>query len=346
MSDSTEPKAYRAVALQVTCHAVNRFTDPVEARASIAKTIVRLQQQIGASLAWLGSDTRLVVLPEYFLTGFPMREEIDEWAAKAALEIDGPEYEALGKIAQKQRLYLAGNAYELDPSFPDLYFQVSFVLGPSGEVVLRYRRLNSMYSPTPHDVWDRYLDVYGLEGVFPVAKTEIGNLAAVASEEILYPEVARCVAMRGAEVLLHSSCEISSPRPTPKGVAKEARAIENLAYVVSTNTAGMEGIPVPGGSSDGGSKIIDYRGVVLAEAGPGESIVASAEIDLAALRRYRRRPGMENLLSRQRFEAYAASYAQRSFYPANTLSGTRPSREHFRRTQQETIERLAKAGVI
>jgi predicted amidohydrolase len=346
MSDSTETEAYRAVALQVTCHAVNRFTDPAEARASIGKTIGRLGQQISASLAWLGSDTRLVVLPEYFLTGFPMGEDVGEWAAKAALEIDGCEYEALGEIAQRHHLYLAANAYELDPSFPELYFQVSFVLGPSGEVILRYRRLNSMYSATPHDVWDRYLDLYGLEGVFPVAKTEIGNLAAVASEEILYPEVARCMAMRGAEVLLHSSCEISSPRPTPKGIAKEARAVENLAYLVSANTAGMEGIPVPGGSSDGGSKIIDFRGVVLAEAGPGESIVASAEIDVAALRRYRRRPGMENLLSRQRFEAYAASYRENSFYPANTLSRTKPSREHFRRTQRETIERLAKAGVI
>ena len=36
--------------------------------------------------------------------------------------------------------------------------------------------------------------------MFPVAKTAIGNLAAIASEKILYPEVARCLAMRGAEI--------------------------------------------------------------------------------------------------------------------------------------------------
>ncbi len=310
------------------------------------ESIARLDRQIGGALGWIGSDTKLVVVPEYFLTGFPMGETAQQWADKACLEIDGPEYEALGRIAQQNAIYLAGNAYELDPSFPGLYFQVSFILGPSGDVVLRYRRLNSMFSPTPHDVWDRYLDIYGLDGVFPVAKTEIGNLAAVASEEILYPEVARCMALRGAEVLVHSTCEVSSPRPTPKGIAKLARAIENMAYVVSANTAGMKGIPIPGESSDGGSQIVDYRGLVLAEAGSGESVVAYAEIDLAALRRYRRRPGMDNMLSRQRLDLYAESYALAGFYPPNTLSEKPPQREHFSRTQRDTIERLAKKGII
>jgi predicted amidohydrolase len=213
-------------------------------------------------------------------------------------------------------------------------------------VVLKYRRLNSMYSPTPHDVWDAYLDRYGLDGVFPVAATEIGRLAAVASEEILYPEVSRCLAMRGAEVLVHSTCEVGSPRATPKGIARRARAIENLAFVVSANTAGMDGLDLPSASADGGSCVIDFKGRVLAEAGSGETCVAYADIDLAALRRFRRRPGMENLLSRQRFEAYAASYAGHSHYPANTLADGFEGRAHFSRTQAEVIERLARNGII
>ena len=57
-----------------------------------------------------------------------------------------------------------------------------------------------MYAPTPHDVFSRYLDIYGLEGVFPVARTEIGNLAAIASEEILYPEIARSLGVTRSAV--------------------------------------------------------------------------------------------------------------------------------------------------
>ncbi len=338
--------SFRALALQVTCHAVNRLPDREQVRAQMRQTLDRLALQIPASIAWLGRDTRLVMLPEYFLTGFPMRETIEGWAEKACLEPGGQEYETLGRIAQDHKIFLAGNAYELDTHFPGFYFQTSFVLDPSGDVVLRYRRLNSMYSPTPHDVWDRYLDIYGLEGIFPVARTEIGDLGAIASEEILYPELTRCLVMRGAEIILHSSSEVFSPRPTPKGIAKMARAVENMVYVVSANTAGIAGIPIPEGSADGGSMIIDYKGRILAESGPGESIVAYADIHLSALRQYRQRPGLENVLSRQRFELYAESYRKFSFYPANTLLDKAPDRQHFIETQRETIERLDREGII
>lgn len=339
-------QSYRAIALQLTSHAVNDCADRAAARERMRTAIERLEARLGGAIAWVGSDTRLVVTPEYFLTGYPARESIAEWRDKACLEVDGPEYEALGGIASRHGVWLAGNAYELDASFPELFFQTSYVISPAGDVALRYRRLNSLFSPTPHDVWERYLDLYGLDGVFPVARTEIGALAAVASEEVLFPEVSRAMAMRGAEVIVHSSCEIASPRATPKGIAKRARALENLVYVVSANTAGMEGIPIPAGSADGGSMVIDYQGRVLAEAGPGESVVASAEIDLAALRRFRRRPGMDNLLSRQRFELYAASYAGASWYPPDTLADRAPERSHFERTQRLTIERLAELGLI
>jgi predicted amidohydrolase len=339
-------ESFRALALQVTCQAVNQACDHAEAAALMQKAIARLAQQIAASIAFIGADCRLIVLPEYFLTGFPLRESLAEWAEKACVEMAGVEYEALGRIAQTHQIFLAGNAYELDPNFPGLYFQTCFVIAPNGSVVLRYRRLNSMFAPTPHDVWDKYLDCYGLEGVFPVAKTEIGHLAAIASEEILYPEIARCLAMRGAEIFLHSTSEVYGKTQSPKDAAKITRAVENMAYVVSANTAGIANTPIPAASADGGSKIIDYRGIVLAETATGESMAAFAEIDLAALRRERRRPGLNNLLSRQRFELYAESYSQSHFYPANTMLNQAVDRKHFLQTQQAAIQHLEDLGII
>lgn len=298
-----------------------------------------------ASIAFIGRDCRLIVLPEYFLTGFPMGDPIEAWADKAALEMDGPEYEQLGGIARENGIFLAGNAYEIDPNFKGFYFQSSFVVGPAGDVVLRYRRLNSLFAPTPHDLWDLYLEKYGLDGVFPVAPTEIGNLAAIASDEILFPEVARCLAMRGAEVFVHPTGEAAGPRSV-KDAAKIMRAVENSVYVISSNSGGIEGIDIPRSSTDGGSKIVDYRGLVLVEAGSGESMAAFSEIDLDALRRFRRRPGMSNLLARQRLEAYAESYRTASFYPPNTMLGGVPERSHFLETQRKVIERLSELGLI
>lgn len=343
---TTAVSEYMTLALQTACHAINAAGNAKESREMMKKNISRIGGQIAASKAFIGQDCRLVVLPEYFLTGFPMGDPIEVWKEKACLEIDGPEYEQLAKISQSNDIFLAGNAYESDPHFPDLYFQTCFVLDPAGNIVLRYRRLNSMFAPTPHDVLEAYLEKYGPEEIFPVARTAIGNLAAIASEEILYPEIARCLAMRGAEVFLHSTSQTNEVVRAPKDVVSVARAIENMAYVVSANSAGIHGTPLPAASADGGSKIINYKGLILAKSGPGESMTANGEIDLAALRRYRRRPGMENLLSRQRFELYADSYSHFQFYPANTMLNRKPERQLFVQTQLDTIERLSKMGVI
>lgn len=345
---------YAAVAMQLTAQSVEGCVDRADARAQMLRMIGEVGIKIWASSIFIaqygGAPVRLVVLPEYLLTSYPGRISIPDFAHKAALDVGGPEYEALGKIASEQNIFLAGNAYEADAHFPGLYFQTSFVIAPSGDVVLRYRRLTSMFAATPHDVWDKYLDIYGIDGVFAVAKTEIGNLAAMASEEILYPEIARALALRGAEVFVHSSSEIGSPLATPKMVAKQARAFENMAYVISANTAGISNTALPFASADGNSLLVDWTGAILAQSNPGETFTAFADIDLDALRAARRKPGMTNTLSRQRNALFASTYATDSHQQANSLIENGivkiPDRDHFKRVSEETIARLAKDGLI
>jgi predicted amidohydrolase len=350
----TAIKPYAALALQIAARSVERLPDRATASAQMLTMIEEIGVKLRASSVFIqqyvGSPVRLAVLPEYFLTSYPGRISVPDFADKAALDMDGPEYAALGAVAAAQNLFLAGNAYDRDTHFPGLYFQTSFVVAPSGEVVLRYRRLNSMFAPTPHDVWSKYLDIYGLDGVFPVARTEIGNLAAIASEEILYPEIARAHALRGAEIFVHSSSEVGSPLATPKQIAKRARAFENIAYVVSANTAGIEGTAMPIASADGNSIVIDYKGNPLAESSPGETFTAFADLDLNALRAQRRKPGMTNFLARQRLELFAPVYGGKVPQPANSLIADGvvniPDRDHFLTGQEQVIERLSKEGLI
>ncbi len=343
--------SYYAVALQTAVDAINGCADRVESQKVIDATIDRLATEIPASKRFIGPDTRLIVLPEYFLTAYPLGDTIEGWAAKACIHKDGKEYEALGKIAQDNDVYIAGNAYELDDHFNGLYFQTCFIIAPNGNVILRYRRLNSMFAPTPHDVWDKYLDIYGMDGVFPVAKTDIGNLAAIASEEILYPEIARCLAMRGAEVFLHSTGEMGNLSETPKQIARKARALENMAYVISANSGSIRGHELPKSSTDGRSAVINYKGQVMAEAGWGETMTASDCIDLNAQRKYRARPGMSNYLARQRFEMFAETYGAEGSQRANSLldeSGNHkiPDRSHFLSAQADAIANLAKKKIL
>ncbi len=295
---------YGALALQMRCHAVNDCRAAAAARARMRTTIERCDGLIRGSLQFIntysGDDVRLVVLPEYFLSGYPRGEDAAQWRARACLRPGGPEYELLGAVAEGNGVYLSGNAYETDDNFPELYFQCSFIINPAGKLVLRYRRQISMFAPTPRDVLERYLEIHGDDALYPVADTGIGRLACVASEEILFPEISAELAARGAEVICHSSSEQGSPQLTPKNIAKRARAFENQVYVVSANSAGIAGPGFPEDSTNGHSQVVDFRGKVLAEAALGESMCGYAELDLAALRRERGKTAMLNLPARRR----------------------------------------------
>jgi len=343
--------AYAALALQVAVHAINRCTDVAACRAHIDAGLARISAQVAGSRQFIGPHLKLAVLPEYFLTGYPLGESVAAWRERACVSADGAEYDRLGRIAQDNGLFLAGNLYETDPHFPELYFQCSFIIADNGDRVLRYRRLVSMFAPTPHDVLDRYLDVYGPDSRFPVADTPLGRLAAVASEEILFPEIARALAFRGAEVLCHSSSEVAAATPTAKHIAKCARALENHVYVISANSSGVLGIDLPNQSVDGGSVIVDFEGRVRVAAAVGESMAAHGDIDIMSLRAWRRRPGMFNLLPRQRLGLFADVYRDDAAWPANTLLDTdgnavAPERSHFIKTQEAVIRALAERGIL
>jgi len=78
--------------------------------------------------------------------------------------------------------------------------------------------------------------------------------------------------------------------------------------------------------------------------------VANCQIDIVALRRQRRTPGMSNLLSRQRLELFAATYAG-SVHPPNTMLDAKgqpfvPERAQLAATQRRVIDSLTERGVF
>ena len=336
---------YAALALQIQCNGVNKM-DQSKARESMLACISKIKKQIWASKLFIGQDVKLVVLPEYFLTGYPMGNPVSQWQEIACIQENDEYYQALSEAALSNKVFLSGNSYELDPNFPNIYFQTSFIINDKGEVILRYRRLNSMYTATPHDVLDKYIEIYGDEALFPVVETDIGKLACIASEEILFPEVARCLAMRGAEIFCHSSSEVANYNLTAKDIGKRARAQENMAYVISSNSAGISNTDLPINSTDGNSQIIDFYGHQLINTGSGESMSAFHMLDLDSLRKYRNRAEMPNVLARQRFELYANSYAKHSHYAKNTLAENTIERGHFRKQIQLSIDRLKDKNIL
>ena len=117
---------------------------------------------------------------------------------------------------------------------------------------------------------------------------------------------------RGAEVILHSSSEVGSPRPTPKNIAKCARAYENMCYVISSNTSAIHNSPVPQNSTQGHSQIVDFKGQVMTEAYAGESMVGHA-LSISNAFGKRAETCHDQSAGRQRLSLFRSTYEQPHF---------------------------------
>jgi predicted amidohydrolase len=287
----------------------------------------------------------LVVIPEFALQGPPHGETPEEWIDKACEPIPGIITHRLQELARRKSIFIAGNQFDTDARWPSRFFNTCFLIDRAGDVILKFRRINTAMWTSPHDFMDAYLAEVGLEGAFPVAETELGRIAVLACGEIAVPEVARVFMMRGAEILLHPTNDEGN---AGLEAAKVARAAENMCFVVSANVAGGIGFSRDGSVQGGRSHIIDYLGRSLAfEGSASETTEVSTEIDLQGLREARSDAGMGNNLARARWDMYRPFYASAVGYPPNQflampmkdVSATVP-------IVHSSIDALARVGVI
>jgi len=308
--------------------------------ANVARAMALIEQAADGS-----QPARLYVLPEFAFSGPPQGGSVQAWIDKACYCLPGPVTAPLQALAARRQIYIGGNMFETGPDWAGRYFNSCFLIGPNGDVILRFRRINTATFPSPHDFLDEYLARYGFEGTFPVVDTPLGRLAMIACGEIAVPEVARVLMMRGAEVILHPTNEAYSPA---QEAAKVARAGENMAYVVSANVAGGIGFSPDGSIRGGRSRILDFRGETLAcQPDAEESVAVSAVIDVQALRDARCDLGMANTLIRTRWEMYREFYQRMAAYPANHFLQTPMSDPALARPAAEMgLANLISSGVI
>ena len=187
--------------------------------------------------------------------------------------------------------------------------------------------------------------------LFYLLSSSLLSKAAAAPILNLPPLLCRSLALRGAEVILHPTSEVCSNDLTPKDIAKRARAVENMVFVVSANTGGMIDVSFPGDTCNGMSKIVDDRGSVVVRAAMGETMVANAEIDIRALRVRRKHPGMGNCLSRIPKVLITEGLALRAPVEKNWLvddqgNVRKPERSEFGQRQKAVIKGMIEDGVF
>ncbi len=257
---------------------------------------------------------RLVVFPE-FAHAAPVFPTAAELYDKLAIEIPNEHTERYVAKAREHGVYIqTGTFLERDDRYGEVVFNTTCLIGPEG-ILTKYRKVNTWIP------WETHASPHDLPGyeeeMFPVAKTEIGNLGVAICYDWLFPEPLRQLAANGAEILIRVSAYMDPWGATPPmdwwTLVNRCRAMENVAYVVASNqAASLEHYPPF--SWPGSSMVVDYDGRLLAQAdtGPGEKIVV-ATIDVDALRHERSvRRGHQNLAH---LRAGAYPMYRQSFYP-------------------------------
>ena len=264
------------------------------------------------------------------------------------ITVPGDETEAMAKLCKQHGMYLAIGAFEFDPKFPGRYFNSAILVGPDGDILLKSRghtdsMQSSLTNTAPADIYNDFVAQEGEAALFPVVETEYGRIACLVGSDIMVPEIARCFSFAGAEVMLH----LTADSDETWNMAKQLRAYENNAYLVSANCAGFYGSPFPNHLYQAGSHIFDYRGQSLRSSGGiGETIVA-APLDMEALRRHRGRVGGFNNLAELRTDLYAPHYVEAKHLPLDLFGDTLiEHRMDGPRKTQETVKRLQERGVF
>ena len=215
------------------------------------------------------------------------REEV----LRVAIEVPGPETEALGKKAKEYGCYITFGTYAKDPDWPGHLLLNGILIGPDGNVVANHWKTNNVrgfipgwdiFTTSIYDVLDRYREMYGEDAVLPLARTDVGNISC--SITPFQPDVIRALAMKGLEVRLSSSSGGYSVAEA-EVIARHNR----LWSVVCNQSISPEQPGFPEASGSGDTAIFAPNGIAARAKTAHEEFV-TASIPIAQFRQSRTIP--------------------------------------------------------
>lgn len=204
------------------------------------QNVEKAMQRIGEA-AKLGAN--VVCLQEVFNTQYPCQSE-DHAYFDLAEPLDGPTSKQLQKAAEQYNVVVTCSIFERRAQ--GLYHNTALTYDAGGELVGVYRK---MHIPDDPFYYEKFYFTPGDLG-FTIAKTRFGCLGVGICWDQWYPETARLMALRGAEILLFPTAigwlvaekdEYGTVQHDSWETAMRAHAIANGCFVGAANRVGLEG---------------------------------------------------------------------------------------------------------
>jgi predicted amidohydrolase len=197
----------------------------------------------------------LIVLPEMFATGFSM-------ALAKTLEPKGGETEQfIRELARQHQSCVIGGLVDDDANGKGR--NISLAIGPDGSELARYAKMQPFTlgdEQGVHQAGERVL-TFAFGGF---------TIAPLICYDLRFPELARDAVRQGADLFVYiASWPIK--RAQHWVTLLQARAIENLAWVVGVNRCGRD----PEFTYPGRSVIVDPQGCIVADAADREGVLVT-----------------------------------------------------------------------
>ena len=228
----------------------------------------------------------LVVLQELH-NGLYFCQTEDTSMFDLAETIPGPSTETFGALAKELGIVLVLSLFE--KRAPGLYHNTAVVLEKDGTIAGKYRK---MHIPDDPAYYEKFYFTPGDIGFEPI-QTSLGKLGVLVCWDQWYPEAARLMALKGAELLIYPTAIgwESSDADDEKArqlnawiISQRAHAVANGLPVISVNRVGHE--PDPSMQTNGiqfwgNSFVAGPQGEFLAQAGNDrpENIVVEIDVE-------------------------------------------------------------------
>ena len=211
-----------------------------------------------------GSD--MIMFPEMFTTGYEL-SIVGPRITELAEPVNGPTITALREAAKQAGVYVVAPIALYNDDLPGVPFNSAVLIDREGNVAGVYDKQH---------LWALERFYFRGGNGTPVFQTDFGTIGIMICYDMGYPEVARMLALQGAQIVLCPSawCE---PYHDVWDINVPARALENTVFLCAVNRYGREQDLYMGGHS----KVCDPRGRVVAELPDEGEGVLNVEIDLA-----------------------------------------------------------------
>ncbi len=233
----------------------------------------------------------LIVMPEFFNAGINLtNEEFFKYAEKPSESIV---LKNMSETAKKYSSYIVCGSILVNDK--EKCLNRSYLLDRKGNIISKYDKIHLF----------NYLG--GNEGSYTypgeqlkVIQTDFGKIGFGICFDIRFPEHFLKLTRMGAEIFVLPASWLIANNATPEFKAQfiknwqiinTARALDNAAYLISANNTG-ELRPYFNGI--GHSMIVDFEGKILAQNDEITESYIYAELDLKALRAYRKNFPVQN----------------------------------------------------